>query len=121
MEGNKRGRYPNAALAGAPIYHYGHVRSVAAMREKNQRVGRYWGHDHPLFNGYQIDPQALASFIGSHPNIVRGWLASEAETQFTPDRAYQATRRELRHRRMMWLERAFGFELSKKHYTLARK
>ncbi|MGH8745327.1 MAG: glycosyltransferase, partial [Burkholderiales bacterium] len=37
MEKNKRGRYPRAALAGATIYHYGHVRSITAMREKNAR------------------------------------------------------------------------------------
>lgn len=120
MDKNKRGRYPNAALVGAPIYHYGHVRSVAAMREKNQRVGKYWGHDHPLFNGYQIDPQALAPFAGSHPAIVRDWLAAEAETAFTPDQAYLPTRKELKHRRMMTLERMFGLELSKKHYRLVK-
>ena len=41
MDKNKKGRYPRAALVGAPIYHYGHVRSIKAMREKNQRVGKY--------------------------------------------------------------------------------
>lgn len=61
MNKNSRGRYPKAALVGAPIYHYGHVRSIAAMQAKNQRVGKYWGHDHPLFNGYQIDPEAVVS------------------------------------------------------------
>jgi hypothetical protein len=120
MDKNKRGRYPNATLVGAPIYHYGHVRSVAAMREKNQRVGKYWGHDHPLFNGYLIDPQALAPFAGSHPAIVRDWLTAEAETAFTPDQAYPPTRKELKHRRMMVLERVFGLELSKKHYRLIK-
>jgi hypothetical protein len=120
MDKNKRGRYPNAALVGVPIYHYGHVRSVAAMREKNQRVGKYWGHDHPLFNGYQIDPQALAPFGGGHPAIVRGWLAAEAETAFAPDQGYLPTRKELKHRRMMALERMFGLELSKKHYRLVK-
>ena len=120
MDRNKRGRYPNAALVGAPIYHYGHVRSVAAMREKTQRVGKYWGHDHPLFNGYQIDPAALAPFAGSHPAIVRDWLAQEAERTFVPDPAYPPTRKELKHRRMMALERLFGLELSKKHYRLVR-
>lgn len=120
MDKNKRGRYPNAALVGAPIYHYGHVRSVAAMREKNQRVGKYWGHDHPLFNGYRIDPAALAPFAGTHPAIVRDWLAQEAERVFVPDPAYRPTRKELKHRRMMALERMFGLELSKKHYRLVR-
>ncbi len=119
MEKNKHGRYPYAALINAPIYHYGHVRSVAAMREKNQRVGKYWGHDHPLFSGYQIDRQALTPFTGSHPKIVQNWLANQAETHFNQDINYQPTKRELKHRWMMKLEKWLGLELSKKHYTLA--
>ena len=118
MDKNKQGRYPNAALANAPIYHYGHVRSVAAMREKNQRVGKYWGHDHPLFGGYQIDSQALATFNGSHPKIVQNWLKNHAETTFNQDVNYQPTKRELKHRWMMKLEKMLDIELSKKHYKL---
>ena len=120
MEKNKRGRYPRAALAGATIYHYGHVRSIAAMREKNARVGRYWKHDHPLFQGYSIDPSMLAPFGGEHPAAVRDWLATQAERHYTPDPAYAPTRRDRKHRRMMTLERWFGWELSKKHYSLVR-
>jgi hypothetical protein len=120
MDRNKRGRYPNAALAGAPIYHYGHVRRVAAMREKNQRVGKYWGHDHPLFNGYQIDPMAIEAFAGSHPAIVADWLATEAESEFRPDAGYRPNARELKHRRLMVLERWFGLDLGHKHYRLVR-
>lgn len=118
MDHNKRGRYPRAALVNAPIYHYGHVRSIAAMREKNRRVGKYWNHDHPLFNGYVIDPQALVAFDGDHPAVVRHWLATEAETGFTPDHNHQPDRRERRHRRLQWLERLIGRDLTKKHYTL---
>lgn len=120
MERNKRGRYPRAALAGATIYHYGHVRSIAAMREKNARVGRYWKHDHPLFEGYAIDPRLLAPFSGEHPAAVRDWLATEAEQHYAPDPAYQPTARDRRHRRVLALERWLGRELSKKHYTLVR-
>ena len=85
MDKNKKGRYPRAALVGAPIYHYGHVRSIKAMREKNQRVGKYWKHDHPLFNGYQIDPQALKAFTGNHPKVAKSWLKNQAEKEFTPN------------------------------------
>ena len=118
MDHNKRGRYPRAALAGAPIYHYGHVRQIAAMREKNSRVGKYWGDDHPLFNGYQIDPVALSPYAGSHPSVLTEWLETSAERQFSPDHSYIPTKKELRHRYMMRLERMFGLELSKKHYQL---
>ena len=120
MDRNKRGRYPRAALAGATIHHYGHVRSIAAMQEKNARVGKYWKHDHPLFKGYVIDPQMLAPFSGEHPAVVRDWLSSEAEQRYEPDPAYVPTRRDLKHRRVLALERLFGWELSKKHYTLVR-
>jgi hypothetical protein len=117
MNKNSRGRYPKAALVGAPIYHYGHVRSIAAMHAKNQRVGKYWGHDHPLFNGYQIDPAAIRHFTGRHPSIVKDWLANEAEKFFAPDTNYHLSKRELKHRWVMKLEKLFGMELSKKHFT----
>ena len=116
MNKNSRGRYPKAALVDVPIYHYGHVRSIAAMQAKNQRVGKYWGHDHPLFNGYQIDSKAVGRFLGKHPAIVADWLANEAEKIFVPDDNYQPTKRELKHRWVMKLEKIFGLEWSKKHF-----
>ena len=116
MDENKKGRYPKAALIEAPIYHYGHVRSIEAMREKNQRVGKYWNHDHPLFNGYQIDPNALAPFKKDHPKIVRGWLKNQAETEFAPDLNHKLTKREKKHRLSMIVEQIFICDLSKKHF-----
>lgn len=121
MDKNKKGRYPRAALVDAPIYHYGHVRSIEAMREKNQRVGKYWKHDHPLFNGYQIDPQAIKPFSGNHPQAVHLWLDTQAEKTFTPKLEYQPTRREKKHRWAMKLEKLFGLELTKKHYHMIKK
>ncbi len=120
MTKNKQGRHPKAKLVNAPIYHYGHVRSIAAMREKNKRVGKYWQHDHPLFNGYQIDPQALCPFTGQHPANMAAWLSNEAEQDFSPDLSYQPTQREIKHRWAMKLERLLGVELSKKHFTLVK-
>ncbi len=119
MDHNKKGRYPRAALAGAPIYHYGHVRSVASMQEKMRQVSKYWGHTPPAFPNYgAIDGAAIRQFTGSHPAVVQDWLSREAETRFTPNPDHQLTRREQRHRWMMALERTFGWELSKKHYRL---
>jgi len=120
MDHNKRGRYPYAALAGAHIYHYGHARRQDRMREKIQRVSRYWGHAPPAFNSYTIDPQALRRFEGTHPAIMRDWLAREAETSFVPDPGHSPTRRERKHRWLMSLERAFGWELSKRHYRIVK-
>ena len=120
MNKNRRGRYPQAALVNVPIYHYGHVRSISTMREKNQRVGKYWGHNHPLFNGYQIDQRALSPFTGNHPNIISDWLSIAAEKNYIPNPDYQPTKRERKHRWAMKLEYLFGFELSKKHYFLIK-
>jgi len=116
MDKNKKGRYPRAALVGVPIYHYGHVRSVEAMRKKNERVGKYWKHDHPLFNGYQIDPQALKPFSGNHPGVVSNWLKNEAEKEFTPNQDHQLTQREKKHRIKSKIEQLLGVDLIKKHY-----
>ena len=116
MDKNKKGRYPRAALVGAPIYHYGHVRSIEAMREKNKRVGKYWKHDHPLFNGYQIDPDTLISFKGSHPTILKKWLGKEAEKKFHPNQDHVLTSRERKHRLKIILEKWLHMNLSKKHF-----
>jgi glycosyltransferase involved in cell wall biosynthesis len=118
MDKNKKGRYPKAALVGAPIYHYGNVRSVEAMKQKNERVGKYWKHDHPLFNGYQIDPNALSPFRGSHPQVVNKWLDSEAEKSFSPANNHLLTKREKKHRLVMMIEKTLGLKFNKKHFSL---
>jgi len=120
MDRNKYGRYPKAALAGAPIYHYGHVRSLASMREKNQQVSKYWGHVPPKFDAYDIDPAALDKFSGKHPKIMTSWLDREAEEEFLPDPNHVLTHSERRHRWKMALEKTFGWELSKKHFRLVK-
>ena len=116
MDKNKTGRYPRAVLIDASIYHYGHVRSIQAMRTKNQQVGKYWKHDHSLFNEYQIDPKALKRFSGSHPKVIKAWLANEAEIHFSPDSNHLLTRREKKHRIAMIFETFFNCNLSKKHF-----
>ena len=121
MDKNKKGRYPRAALVNAPIYHYGNARSINTMREKNQRIGRYWGKNHPLFNGYQIDPQSITPFTGSHPSVASNWIANEAEKNFTPNSSHILTTREIKHRWMMKLERLFNFKFTtSKHHTIIK-
>ena len=116
MDKNKKGRYPKAALVEAPIYHYGHVRSTQSMREKNKRIGKYWNQDHPLFNGYQIDPKSLTPFTGKHPKPIQSWLANEAEKEFIPNPKHRLTGREKKHRFAMWVEKTFNVDLSKRHF-----
>lgn len=116
MDKNKKGRYPKAALIGATIYHYGHVRSIQSMREKNKRIGKYWNQKHPLFNGYQIDPKSLITFTGDHPKLIRTWLKNEAEKEFVPNPSHKLTGREKKHRLAMWVEKTFNVDLSKRHF-----
>jgi hypothetical protein len=116
MGKNKKGRYPRAALVGATIYHYGHVRNIEAMRQKNERIGKYWKLDHPLFKGYQIDPKTLKPFSGKHPKTVSNWIKKEAEKEFTPNEEHQLTPREKKHRIKSKVEKWFGVDLIKKHF-----
>jgi len=117
MEKNKQGRYPKAALTGAHIYHYGNVRSVAFMNERNQRVAKYWGRPPTVFSYDDVDPHELRSFQGTHPAIIQQWLASDAaEHSFTPNLNHIPNTRQRRHRLRIKLEELFGIDLSKKHF-----
>lgn len=123
MHENKRGRYPNAALVNCYLYHYGHVRLISNMNEKNKRVERYWGKKPQEFTGYgRIDRTTIHKFNGTHPAIVNTWLDVGAEQNFIPDPDYQLTKRDKRHRLIMWLEKICGgMDFTKKHYKLIRK
>lgn len=117
MDKNKKGRYPRAKSAGAKIFHYGHCRKVSKMAEKLSQVGRYWGETHEEFKTYgSIDISELRPFRGTHPAIMKDWLATEAETEFSQNLDYQVTRRDRRNRIRFWIEDVLGVEISKKHY-----
>ena len=120
MDRHRRGRHPRAALARAHIYHYGHVRRTEYMQAKMDQVSKYWSHGAPQVHYGKIDAQALRPYTGSHPAVMHDWLAAEAEQHFQPDPQHQLTSRERKHRWAMKLERAFGLELSHKHYQLIR-
>lgn len=120
MDRHRRGRHPRAALADAHVYHYGHVRRLQYMQAKMDQVSKYWSHTPPAMR-YDIDPQALRRFEGTHPQVVQAWLAAEAESRFEPDPAHVLTRRERKHRWSMQLERWLGCDLSRKHYTLVAR
>lgn len=120
MDRHRRGRHPRAALAKAHIYHYGHVRRTEYMQAKLDQVSKYWSGAAPQVHYGKIDAQALRPFTGSHPALMQSWLAAEAEQHFAPDPQHQLSSRERKHRWAMKLERAFGLELSHKHYQLIR-
>jgi hypothetical protein len=116
MDKNKKGRYPRAALAGCPIYHYGHVRSAAKMQEKNRQVAKYWSHAPKAHDYSQIDAAILQRFEGTHPQIAQQWLNEYAESQFSADPAYRLSSREKRHRILLVIERLLRRDLTKKHF-----
>lgn len=115
---HKQSRQPRAAHTGTTIYHYGWVRSAAQMDMKSARVKKFWGHAIPPATDYsQVDPAVLKPFTGVHPAVVQGWLPP-ATGVFQADPAYRLTKREKKHRRMMWLEKTFGWQFDKQHYRL---
>jgi hypothetical protein len=120
MQENRRGRYPYATTANCYIYHYGHIRSVAKMNEKQKRVEHYWGKTAQEFLGYgNIDPETIKDFCHTHPRSMQRWLSDEAEQLFVPNPQYCLSRREKRHRWLMKLEQLLGgVDLTKKHYKL---
>ncbi|MCC2625720.1 MAG: glycosyltransferase [Burkholderiales bacterium] len=123
MDKNKTGRYPKAANVGCHLYHYGHVRSVKSMDEKNKKVERYWGKTSQSFNTYgNVDPYSIAKFNGSHPEIVHSWLQNSAEQKLVFNPEYKLTSRDKKHRLMMIIGWFLGNpNWTKKHYKLIRK
>ncbi|CAM8356111.1 glycosyltransferase [Candidatus Methylopumilus planktonicus] len=120
MDKNKRGRYPRAKVLDIPIYHYGHVRKTIYMSKKVNQVGKFWGHKHPKFKEYSIDPKSLKKFNGKHPLIIKDWLKHFAEKNYIPDVHYRPSLRDLRHRIMMKIESFFKLDLTKKHFKVIR-
>ena len=120
LDGHKKSRYPCAAHTGATVFHYGWVRSEAQMDLKSATVQKYWDDLKPKPMDYsQIDAAVLKLFSGTHPKVVQDWLPA-AEGIFQADSNHQLTAREKKHRRMMRLEKTFGFRFDKKHYRLVR-
>jgi glycosyltransferase involved in cell wall biosynthesis len=116
---NRKAHYPRVALANASIYHYGWVRSEEQMNAKIDQVGKYWGGQGRV-DYTQTDQAAMRRFTGTHPAVMADWLPKGDPELFQADPARPLTRRERRHRVIMTIERLFGLELSKKHYTLVR-
>ncbi len=117
LTGNKKGRYPRAALANATIYHYGWVRSQEQMSEKGRQVAKFWGKEHRDIHYGDIDRTIVREFSGTHPAVMVGWLPDEP-AEFHLNESYRLTSRDIRQRLKMKAERLFGIDLSRKHFTL---
>jgi len=116
-EAHKKPRFPRAIDSGAKMYHYGHIRKLERMQEKMNQVSKYWSHAAPIANYKNIDPQSLRRFQGTHPQIAADWIQEQAELDYTPNLTYSPTKREIKHRAAMVLEKIFKVDLSKKHYS----
>jgi hypothetical protein len=115
---HKKGRNPQAALANAHIYHYGWVRSNELMQKKLDQVSKFWSKTSTPVKYSNFDVQVLQAFNGVHPRVVQNWLATHAEKELHIAPDYQLTSREKRHRWLMKLEKFFGWDFSRKHYSL---
>mgnify|MGYP000008666495 FL=1 len=117
LDSNKKGRYPRAMHTGATCYHYGWLRSEDEMNLKSSKVQKYWGGEPIRVDYSQMDPKIIEEFQGSHPNIIKDWLPKNVGV-YKPDSSYMPTRKQIKHRLMLKLEKLFGLEMSKKHYKL---
>ncbi|AEH44572.1 hypothetical protein Thein_0692 [Thermodesulfatator indicus DSM 15286] len=115
----KRGRYPKAAMTGAKIYHYGWIRSEEQMNLKLQKVEKYWGKEYKEKKYDKIDPKILREFKGKHPKVIEDWLPP-AEGIFRADPNYKLTWREKKHRVLLFFEKLFNLDFSKKHFKLVK-
>jgi hypothetical protein len=119
LDTQKKTRYPNAAHAGATIYHYGWVRSEELMQLKTEEVKKLGRNTTPMTTYADIDPATLRLFQGTHPKVMHEWLP-RSEGLFQADPHHRLTSREKKHRAMLKLEQWFGLKFNKKHYRLVR-
>ena len=117
LDSNKKGRYPRAKSTGVTCYHYGWVRSEDQMNLKSSKVQKYWGGEPVKIDYTQMDQTIIQEFQGSHPEIMKDFLFKDAGI-YKVDSTYKPTRKQIKHRLMIKLEKLFGLELSKKHYKL---
>jgi len=115
LETNKRGRYPKAKLLDVYCYHYGWIRSEEQMNLKSQKVQKYWGGQPKKIDYTQIDQKIIKSYTDSHPKIIKNWLPEQTGL-FSANPEYKLTKKQIKHRYMIKLEKIFSIDLSKKHY-----
>jgi hypothetical protein len=129
MDKHRKGRYPQAIILDAHIYHYGHARKSDYLTKRAKQVAKYWDHA-PEENAYSnIDHQSIISWHGgrwqSHPAVMNDWLENHAEQGFKANPKYHLSRREKKHRLSMKLEKSFGrflsIDLSKSHLKALNK
>jgi glycosyltransferase involved in cell wall biosynthesis len=119
LDSNKNGRYPKAKHTGANCYHYGWVRSESEMNLKSEKVQKYWGGSPKKIDYSKMDQSIIKKFQGTHPKIIQDWLPNDVEL-FQIDPSYKLTKKQKKHRVLIFFEKLFGLELSKKHFKLVK-
>lgn len=116
---HSKARYPKAALIGATMYHYGWVRPEDKMIKKLTEVEHLWDKkDQAAGLQYgNIDSTTLKLFEGTHPKVMNGYF-EKSKGLFSANPKHSLTRRERKHRLALKVERIFGCDLSKKHFSL---
>ncbi len=75
---NGKTRYPKAALANVPIYHYGWLRKLPpSEKRKLQKQIRQPKTSKPELAA--LDPTVLLEFNGAHPKVVHNWLTLKGD------------------------------------------
>lgn len=73
-----------ALLAGARVFHYGHVRTNEMMLQKRKHMAPLWGEALNAVPYELYRPLGLRRFHGSHPQVLKSWRGF-GQTHFTPD------------------------------------
>lgn len=117
----RRTRYPRAAALNLPIYHYGNARHERYVQAKADAGNRYWAEKQAFSASYgDLDPAQVGPFEGTHPAIMADWIRNHANPAFRFNPEHQLTGREKKHRFNARLERWFGRDASKRHFSLVR-
>jgi glycosyltransferase involved in cell wall biosynthesis len=119
MDYRRKGRYPRAVPANAHIYHYGNCQAEEKKQLKVNQVSRYWSHEPPRFSYRDIDPKILSEFKGTHPAIMKDWIARECDLTFSPVQCKKThmTARDWKYRASMVVESLLSVDLSKRRFV----
>lgn len=119
----RRGRYPRAAFAGGRYFHYGHCRAASVHVEKRKDL-MILDRDAPeeigkvqLETVYSPDIRLLKKFEGTHPAVMKEWIATRSERNFAPVPRTPLKGRLLRNYLGIRLGRLTGLDLSKRHFV----
>ncbi len=117
----RRTRYPRAAALNLPIYHYGNARHERYVQRKAETGNQYWSEKQAFSSSYgDLDAQQLGAFSGDHPALMTDWIREHANPELRLNPEHRLTTRERKHRLNARLERWFGWDRSKRHFSLIR-